>query len=125
MRPTATTPGYGDWLDEQDLNYVMAVSCDARFTTPTGPRRADELAASGPKRGWQRPLGRRRRQRAPAYDWLLIDPSADQHLLLVRRSISKPSELVYYLCRSSTPEQRRWVRYSLSGRIPSAATTDL
>jgi hypothetical protein len=59
------------------------------------------------------------------YDWLLIDPSADQHLLLVRRSISKPSELVYYLCRSSTPEQRRWVRWSLSGRIPSAATTDL
>src|SRR5881392_3297199 len=39
-------PGLRDWLDEQDLNYVMAVSCDARFTTPTGPRRADELAAS-------------------------------------------------------------------------------
>ena len=31
-------PGLRDWLDEQDLNYVMAVSCDARFTTPTGPR---------------------------------------------------------------------------------------
>ena len=38
-------PGLRAWLDEQDINYVMAVSCDARFTTPTGPRRADELAA--------------------------------------------------------------------------------
>lgn len=37
-------PGLTDWLDEQGINYVMAVSCDHRFTTPTGPRRADELA---------------------------------------------------------------------------------
>ena len=44
-------PGLRDWLDEQDINYVMAVSCDARFTTPSGPRRADELAASAPPRG--------------------------------------------------------------------------
>jgi DDE superfamily endonuclease len=49
-----SNPGLRDWLDEQHLNYVMAVSCDARFATPTGPRRADELAASAPKRGWQR-----------------------------------------------------------------------
>ena len=47
-------PGLRDWLDDQDLNYVMAISCDARFPTPTGPRRADELATSAPQRGWQR-----------------------------------------------------------------------
>ena len=46
-------PVLRDWLDDQDLNYVMAVSCDARFATPTGPRRADELAACAPQRGWQ------------------------------------------------------------------------
>ena len=96
-------PGLRAWLDEQDINYVMAVSCDARFITPTGPRRADELAASAPKKGWQRlscgdgSKGRR------LYDWLLLDPGADQHLLLVRRSISKPSELAYYICHSSGP----------------------
>src|SRR5690242_491167 len=44
-------PGLRAWLDAHDINYVMAVSCDARFTTPTGPRRADELAASAPKIG--------------------------------------------------------------------------
>ncbi len=44
-------PGLRIWLDEQEIDYVMAVSCDARFTTPTGPRRADELAGAAPKRG--------------------------------------------------------------------------
>ena len=37
------------------------------------------------------------------YDWLLIDPGADDHQLLIRRSISKPSELAYYICHSLTP----------------------
>lgn len=30
-------PGLRDWLDEHDINYVMAVSCDTRFATHTGP----------------------------------------------------------------------------------------
>jgi SRSO17 transposase len=96
-------PGLRDWLDAQDINYVMAISCDARFPTPTGPRRADELAASAPKRGWQRLSCGEGSKGHRLYDWLLIDPGADDHLLLVRRSISKPSELAYYLCRSSAP----------------------
>ena len=96
-------PGLRDWLDEQDLNYVTAVSCDARFATPTGPQRADELAAAAPKRGWQRLSAGEGSKGHRLYDWLLIDPGADQHLLLVRRSISKPSELAYYLCHSNTP----------------------
>jgi SRSO17 transposase len=96
-------PGLRDWLDEHDLNYVMAVSCDAHFSTPTGPRRADELAASAPKKGWQRLSCGEGSKGQRLYDWLLIDPGADQHLLLVRRSISKPTELAYYICRSSTP----------------------
>jgi SRSO17 transposase len=96
-------PGLRDWLDEQDLNYVMAVSCDARFATPTGPRQADELAASAPKRGWQRLSAGMGSKGQRLYDWLLIDPGAEEHLLLVRRSISKPGELAYYTCRTSTP----------------------
>ena len=47
-------PGLRAWLEDKDLNYVMAVSCDARFTTPTGPARADDLAAAAPRKGWQR-----------------------------------------------------------------------
>jgi SRSO17 transposase len=96
-------PGLRAWLDEQDLNYVMAVSCDTRFATPTGLRRADELAASAPQRGWQRLSCGQGSKGHRLYDWLLVDPGADAHLLLVRRSISKPTELAYYICRSSTP----------------------
>lgn len=96
-------PGLRDWLDEQDINYVMAVSCDAHFMTPTGPQRADELAASAPKRGWQRPSCGAGSKGDRLYDRLLVDAGADRHLLLVRHSISKPSELAHYICRASTP----------------------
>ncbi|WP_443667746.1 IS701 family transposase [Kibdelosporangium philippinense] len=96
-------PGLRDWLEDEDINYVMAVSCDDRFTTPTGPQRADELAATAPKRGWQRLSAGKGSKGHRLYDWLLIDPGADEHLLLVRRSISKPSELAYYICHSTQP----------------------
>ena len=96
-------PGLRHWLDDHDLNYVMAISCDAHFSTPTGPQRADELAASAPNKGWQRLSAGEGSKGQRLYDWLLIDPDADQHLLLARRSISKPTELAYYICRARTP----------------------
>jgi SRSO17 transposase len=96
-------PGLRDWLNEQQINYVVAVSCDHRFTTPTGPQRADELARSAPKRGWQRLSCGEGSKGQRLYDWLFIDPGVDEHLLLVRRSISKPSELAYYICHTSHP----------------------
>jgi SRSO17 transposase len=96
-------PGLRTWLDEQDINYVMAISCDHQFTTATGRRRADELAASAPKRGWQRLSCGQGSKGERLYDWLLVDAGADDHLLMVRRSISKPSELAFYICHTSTP----------------------
>jgi SRSO17 transposase len=29
-------PSLRTWLEDQDINYVMAISCDQRFSTPTG-----------------------------------------------------------------------------------------
>jgi SRSO17 transposase len=96
-------PGLRTWLEEHGLDYVMAVSCDDRFTTPRGPVRADELAAGAPRKGWQRlsagPGGKGQR----LYDWLLLDPGADTHRMLVRRSIGKPAELAYYVCHTRHP----------------------
>ncbi|MGH2373970.1 MAG: IS701 family transposase [bacterium] len=96
-------PGLRAWLQDHDLNYVMAVSCDDRFTTPRGPARADKLAAVAPRKGWQRLSAGAGSKGQRLYDWLLLDPGADTHLLLVRRSISKPTELAYYVCHSHTP----------------------
>jgi SRSO17 transposase len=96
-------PGLRTWLETHDLNYVMAVSCDSRFSTPTGPRRADELAAGAPRKGWQRLSAGQGSKGDRLYDWLVLDPGADEHLLLVRRSVSKPSELAYYICHTRRP----------------------
>ena len=96
-------PGLRAYLEDQDLNYVMAISCDQRFSTPTGRVRADELAALAPKRGWQRLSAGQGSKGQRLYDWLLLDPGNDAHHLLVRRSISTPSELAYYIVHSSSP----------------------
>jgi SRSO17 transposase len=96
-------PGRRTWLEDHTLNYVMALSCDHRFTTPTGPVRADELAHSAPRTGWQRLSAGEGSKGHRLYDWLLLDPGSDQHLLLVRRSLSKPSELASYICHTRHP----------------------
>lgn len=97
-------PGLRDWCELAGLNYVMAISCDTRFDTPTGRLRADKLTRSTPRTGWQRLSAGEGSKGHRLYDWLLIDPGAPGgHLLLVRRSISKPSELAYYICHSTYP----------------------
>jgi SRSO17 transposase len=96
-------PGLRTWLEDNDINYVMAVSCDHRFATPKGPVRADELARAAPRKGWQRLSAGQGSKGHRLYDWLLLDPGADEHLLVVRRSISKPDELAYYICHTRRP----------------------
>ncbi|MGA9692406.1 MAG: IS701 family transposase [Pseudonocardiaceae bacterium] len=96
-------PGLRAWLEQRGINYVMAVSCDQRFSTPTESVRADELARSAPRKGWQRLSAGLGSKGHRLYDWLLLDPGADEHLLLVRRSISKPTELAYYICHTAHP----------------------
>jgi SRSO17 transposase len=97
-------PGLRAWLHTRDLNYVMAISRDQRFDTPSGRVRADELAQAAPRQGWQRLSAGEGSKGHRLYDWLLIDPGdTGEDLLLVRRSISKPSELAYYTCHTGTP----------------------
>jgi SRSO17 transposase len=95
-------PGLRAWLETQQVNYIMAISCDTHFATPTGPVRADDLAAAAPKRGWQRLSCGAGSKGQRLYDWLLIDPGADPHPLLVRRSISS-GELAYYIVHTRHP----------------------
>ncbi|MFD1044551.1 IS701 family transposase [Kibdelosporangium lantanae] len=96
-------PGLRTWLEDNDINYVMAVSCDHRFATPKGAARADELARIAPRRGWQRLSAGQGSKGHRLYDWLLLDPGSDEHLLVVRRSINKPDELAYYICHTGHP----------------------
>jgi SRSO17 transposase len=94
---------YGDngplraWLEDQRINYVLAVACDHRIGIGGGKTiRADALARKVPKRAWQRHSCGPGSKGDRLYDWALADAGPDHHLL-VRRSISK-GELAYYRC---------------------------
>jgi SRSO17 transposase len=98
-------PGLRAWCEQVGLSYVMAISCDHRFSAPVGRVRADELARAAGRKGWQRLSTGAGSKGHRLYDWLLVDPNPDSegHLLLVRRSISNPDELAYYICHTAKP----------------------
>jgi SRSO17 transposase len=100
---------YGDngplraYLESRGTAYVMAVARAHVLATAAGGHRADALAARLPKRAWQRvscgdgAKGERR------YDWALVASSRPEISLLIRRSVSRPSELAFYLCHTPDP----------------------
>jgi hypothetical protein len=100
MKPMAITLGCRPGWKPAARTTSWRWSCDSRFTAPTGPWRADELARVAPRKGWQRLSAGQGSKGDRLYDWLVLDPGADEHLLLVRRSISKPTELAYYICHT-------------------------
>jgi SRSO17 transposase len=105
----AADEAYGDngplrsYLEGRGIAYVLAVARAHVLATPAGGRRADALAAKLPKRAWQRmscgdgAKGERR------YDWALVASVRPEVSLLVRRSVSRPSELAFYLCHVPRP----------------------
>jgi SRSO17 transposase len=100
---------YGDngplraFLEEQRVSYVLAVARDHVVATPAGRRRADALAGKLPKRSWQRLSCGEGAKGSRRYDWALVATSRPELSLLIRRSISRPSELAFYLCHTPTP----------------------
>jgi SRSO17 transposase len=96
---------YGDngrlreWLAENTISYVVAVSCDHRVPAGAGKTiRADHLAAKVPGRGWQRLSCGPGSKGERLYDWALA-PAGQGRTLLIRRS-SAGGEHAYYLCWS-------------------------
>jgi SRSO17 transposase len=97
---------YGDngplraFLEEEGVPYVLAVARDHLVDTPTGPRRADILAAAG---AWHRLSCGNGAKGRRWYDWALFATTRPEISLLVRRSVSRPSELAFYLCHAPQP----------------------
>ncbi|MFI6910503.1 IS701 family transposase [Nonomuraea sp. NPDC050394] len=100
---------YGDngplrrYLEDQQISYVFAVSRAHQIATGVGKVRADVMAVKVPKSGWQRlscgpgAKGERR------YDWALIATDSPARRLLIRRSLSNPRDLAFYLCHTPRP----------------------
>jgi SRSO17 transposase len=94
-------------LEERQQAYVLAVKRNQTVTTfpssqPLGYWHADELAAAQPATAWQQLSCGEGAQGERVYDWLYLElrPGLQAgwvHGLLVRRSLSTPDELAYYL----------------------------
>jgi SRSO17 transposase len=100
-------PDLRDWLETEEIPYVLAVACNAMIETKAGARRADELAGLVPAGAWER-LSCADGSKGPRlYDWALVAADSEDHWLLVRRSLQPGEkgdiELAFYRCYSPRP----------------------
>jgi SRSO17 transposase len=93
------------WLQRRRIGYVLAVACNQKIPTEGGAARADALAARAPITAWKRRSCGNGVKGPRLYDWAvasLPDTGTAEHgyarWLLIRRSITDPTELAYYLC---------------------------
>lgn len=93
-------------LQERQMPYVLAVPVNQRVTATAAGRiadlRADELAAMLPGQAWKKISAGAGAKGPRVYHWAraAIRPLEDtaSYWLLVRRSLTDPTDLAYYLC---------------------------
>jgi len=100
-------PGLRRDLESRRTGYVLAVARSHQIRVPCGPRRADTLARSLPRRAWQRVSAGQGSKGPRLYDWawITIDAaaaSAGQRWLLIRRN-NTTGELAYFRCYAPGP----------------------
>ena len=105
-------------LEERQMPYVLAVPVNQRvIATVQGTiaeLRADELAAHAAGAGLEEDLrgARAKGPRVYHWSWPAIRPleDTDSYWLLVRRSLTDPTDLAYYLCHGprTHPEYENW-----------------
>jgi SRSO17 transposase len=97
------------FCEQRRVGYVVAVPCSQSVGTGTGygntGSRADVLAASAPETAWKRLSAGDGAKGPRRYDWALAtlpvtrEPGEGfERWLLIRRSITDPDDLAYYLC---------------------------
>ncbi len=90
-------------LEERGVGYVVAVSCAQRLFLGGAYGRADEHAEALPASAWERLSCGAGSKGERVYDWAFapfpfLTEKGMRRGLLVRRSISDPSDRAYYLC---------------------------
>ena len=97
------------FLERRRLGYLVAVPCGQSVGAGTGygntGSRADALAAAAPAQAWKRLTAGDGAKGPRLYDWAMAtlpiarEPAEGfERWLLIRRSITDPEELAYYLC---------------------------
>jgi SRSO17 transposase len=103
-------------LQQRGIGYVLGIGSNRTVITGAGAERVDTLAASLPRRAWQKRSAGTGTRGERWYSWALVgisndnDDATGQHHLLVRRN-DKTGELAYYRCYSPKPVTlREYVR---------------
>ena len=84
------------FCESRNLAYVAVVPCDFRVTLPSGAViRADQAVKDAVFE--RRSCGNG--SKGPRFaDWALLATSSPRHFLLIRRLLSRPDDLTFYLC---------------------------
>lgn len=90
------------FCDQRRVGYVLAVPRNQTIGLGSGTARADTLTTQAPEHAWKRPSAGEGSKGPRLYDWARATlPAGDEHRgrwLLIRRSITDPEELAFYLC---------------------------
>jgi SRSO17 transposase len=92
------------FLGGRGLGYVVAVPCSQPVPTGSGSVRADTLVARAPAQAWKRLSCGEGSKGQRLYDWAMAALPGHEHRLdaarwlLVRRSLTDPEDLAFYLC---------------------------
>jgi SRSO17 transposase len=85
-------------FEQRGIGYVFAVGRDFQTTTSGSVKmRADKALHLVEPHGWNRRSAGNGSKGRRLYDWAWIATASPCHQLLIRRSISDPTELAYYL----------------------------
>ena len=86
-------------IEAHRTGYVLKIPCSFRVTLPTGQKmRADHAAALTPARAWQTASAGAGSKGERDYDWAWLATASPRHHLLIRRSLTVPSDLAYFHC---------------------------
>jgi SRSO17 transposase len=87
------------FLEERRTGYVLKIPCSFRVTLPSGQRmRADHAARLAPHRAWQTASAGHGSKGERDYGWAWLATASPRHHLLIRRSLTDPSDLAYFYC---------------------------
>jgi SRSO17 transposase len=90
------------FCDQRRIGYVVAVPRNQTIGTGLGTARADTLTTQAPLEAWKRLSAGEGAKGPRLYDWARAAlPAREEHRgrwLLIRRSLTNPDELAFYLC---------------------------
>jgi SRSO17 transposase len=87
------------FLEDRRTGYVLKIPCSFRITLATGQKmRADHAARLVPAAAWQTASAGHGSKGERDYSWAWLATASACHHLLIRRSLTDPSDLAYLYC---------------------------